>query len=329
MDQKCAICNCGTNSEHNKLTEWLQKQFWQRIPPKLVSWIIFNPITVKFSPSNRYIVSFLKPYIESIENSEFEIIDELVEFYVSLVTIVELESISGGYCYQTYVVDTYNNFRATIKCQTSAISNGMIHPQFEPLDSDPGMHGVIANKSVLELGSGTGLLGIICSLIGATEVLLTDTHRDVLALLNHNAKINSANAKNVSVRMLDWSQHSLVDDLRGKYDVILGSDLVYDPDTNFDLVKLLESLINNKSQMAYIASTVRNEDTFDGFIKFLESSPVLESSTMDISDISQILLREDQNSIIKLSIIALKQPSLKQQTPEESFKEITQPLRTA
>ncbi|OMJ08036.1 Protein N-lysine methyltransferase METTL21A [Smittium culicis] len=169
------------------------------------------------------------------------------------------------------------------------------------------MHDLIRGKSVLELGSGTGLLGLVCSTIGATETLLTDMNKDVLNLLKINSKINSETAKCVSVKELDWFSDDDMSELKGKYDVIIGSDLVYDPDITPDFFKMLETLITDKKQMAYIASTVRREETYNQFTQLLESSAVLESSTMDITDLSPIFIQENSDCAVKLSIIALKQ----------------------
>jgi len=78
----------------------------------------------------------------------------------------------------------------------------------------------LAGKRVLELGSGTGLPGIVAATYGA-RVLQTDRHDGVLALGRSNAERNGV--RSIEHRLADWTgwtdtQH---------YDLILGADVLY------------------------------------------------------------------------------------------------------
>lgn len=55
--------------------------------------------------------------------------------------------------------------------------------------------------TVIELGAGTGLLGMVCKLIGASTVILTD-HDSVS--INHMVLDSQRNGVDVSVRHLNW-----------------------------------------------------------------------------------------------------------------------------
>ena len=75
-------------------------------------------------------------------------------------------------------------------------------------------------RSVLELGAGTGLPGIVAAAVGA-RVVQTDRHELALALCRRNGERNGAGA--VEYRQADWAAW---DDAR-RYDWVLGSDVLY------------------------------------------------------------------------------------------------------
>lgn len=80
---------------------------------------------------------------------------------------------------------------------------------------------IVANKRVLELGAGLGLVAIVASKLGAKEVLTTDNHSDMPEMFAHNARLNGVTP---SYRHYDWStpwEH-------GRYDVVLASDVLYE-----------------------------------------------------------------------------------------------------
>ncbi|KAG8432753.1 hypothetical protein GDO86_017118 [Hymenochirus boettgeri] len=92
----------------------------------------------------------------------------------------------------------------------------------------------LQDSSVIELGAGTGLVGIVAALLGA-DVTITD--RDVaLEFLRMNVKDNLPCdiLRKVSVKSLNWGQS--LDDF-SKYDFILGADIIYLEETFSDLLK--------------------------------------------------------------------------------------------
>ncbi|KAJ2156478.1 hypothetical protein GGF46_005159 [Coemansia sp. RSA 552] len=133
MDQLCVICKSATYHEHDALTASLRKQFWQMIPMSLFVWgdwesqeqeenvsllacvriqgevmktIIFHEHTIQYNPSNRYIVTFLKAYIDLVECApNYSLDDELMEFYVSLVTTTDTSAAPHAMCFKTYTLD--------------------------------------------------------------------------------------------------------------------------------------------------------------------------------------------------------------------------------
>ncbi|KAK3264860.1 hypothetical protein CYMTET_26425 [Cymbomonas tetramitiformis] len=102
---------------------------------------------------------------------------------------------------------------------------------------------LLRGKSVLELGSGVGLLGVAACLLGARSVLLTDIPK-ALPLLRYNVFEENAvhvTGKNVRVEALEWGsdkaciKHILPD----KVDIIVCTDVVYDACAFLPLVKTL------------------------------------------------------------------------------------------
>src|SRR5262249_53112253 len=89
-----------------------------------------------------------------------------------------------------------------------------------------------SGRDVIELGCGTGLAGITCALTGARSVVLSDHHDLVLKYAQENIALNRCETV-ASVLKLDWN--TVVKEEGGsgeigKYDVVVGSDICYDPD---------------------------------------------------------------------------------------------------
>jgi predicted nicotinamide N-methyase len=62
----------------------------------------------------------------------------------------------------------------------------------------------LRDKHVLELGSGTGLLGLVAARLGAASVTLTDLPSELPLLLANAAKRDSKNSSPVFVKPLAW-----------------------------------------------------------------------------------------------------------------------------
>jgi predicted nicotinamide N-methyase len=83
-------------------------------------------------------------------------------------------------------------------------------------------------KTVLELGAGTGLPGIVAAALGG-HVLQTDTQDLALSLCHRNGQRNHLN--NIEYQLVDWTEWE--DTTR--YDWILGSDIMYGDTLHSDL----------------------------------------------------------------------------------------------
>ena len=90
----------------------------------------------------------------------------------------------------------------------------------------------VKNKTVVELGAGPGLPGVVAGKLGAKRVVLTDLP-DELELPLGNLRVNGLNddggdvvEQRCSVEPCTWGVKSEIDKL-GKFDIVLCSDVLY------------------------------------------------------------------------------------------------------
>ncbi|KAF9651274.1 S-adenosyl-L-methionine-dependent methyltransferase [Thelephora ganbajun] len=102
----------------------------------------------------------------------------------------------------------------------------------------------LENKTVLELGSGTGLVGLVAGYIGAERVWITD-QSPLLDIMRQNVQLNSLSST-VTVAELNWGD-PLPPSIPHKYDVILAADCVYFEPAFPLLAKTLADLVPDKS----------------------------------------------------------------------------------
>lgn len=119
---------------------------------------------------------------------------------------------------------------------------------------------LIRNRKVLELGAGTGLLGIICHKIGA-DVVSTD-HANVILNAEKNFELNQINSK-VHCKALNWGSDLKIFFEANKLqppDVIIGADIIYIKETFHLLMKtLLDLKDTNPNARVYLACQIRYE----------------------------------------------------------------------
>jgi protein-lysine N-methyltransferase EEF2KMT len=138
--------------------------------------------------------------------------------------------------------------------------------------------GLIENRRVLELGAGTGYLGILCAkYLGAEHVLVSDGSEDVINNLPDNFFLNGLQGSSrISPLELRWG-HALVGTEEQAWnggrrvDVVLGADITYDEKVSPSLVATLEELVDLLATVTIIiAATERNRKTFQSFLDVCE-----------------------------------------------------------
>ena len=127
---------------------------------------------------------------------------------------------------------------------------------------------IFKNKSVIELGTGCGLLGIsiLKQIPLISHYTCSDYQDSVLNNLNNNlAKNNLKDNKKYDILKLDWRDYEKID---LKYDIILGSELIYQGGFIKELAKLINKLLKDDG-ICYISMPEKRSmtNTFLGYIK--------------------------------------------------------------
>ena len=92
----------------------------------------------------------------------------------------------------------------------------------------------LRGRRVLELGAGTGLPGIVAATYGAS-VVQTDRLEEAVAIGRLNAERNGI--RTIEHRVADWSTWTDT----GRYDLILGADVIYAPRLQPSLRKIFDT----------------------------------------------------------------------------------------
>ncbi|KUI72588.1 hypothetical protein VM1G_08631 [Cytospora mali] len=138
---------------------------------------------------------------------------------------------------------------------------------------------LVAGKRVLELGTGTGYLSILCAkFLDAVHVTASDGAEEVVDNLADNFILNdlewdfgSSRKTRLSPKLLKWG-HALVGTeepewIGGqKVDLIIGADITYDQKANPSLVSTLSELLELYPDAEVIVATIqRNTETLSIF----------------------------------------------------------------
>ncbi|KAJ2057766.1 hypothetical protein GGI17_005462 [Coemansia sp. S146] len=305
-----------------------------RVQGEVMKTIIFHEHTTSHSPSHRYIVLFLKKYIEKIESTHnYDLDDELMEFYVSLAATTNLSAGATGMCYKTYTLDKEQYTKVVLNEEQMMISQGTTGLQtweasLRLADFFVEHPDIVRGQKVVELGAGCGLAGFTCAAIGAAHVLSTDCSAAVLKLLESNRQkskqrlseydnvlrnmtnmVDPAFKDSVQVAELDWEHTDECAKLSDSADVVIGADITYDPTIVPVLVNALKEMVASSQQVAYITATIRNQETFDLFLHLVGKyeSGVLGKSVMDLSETKMATLcHPNPTADIRLVLITRK-----------------------
>lgn len=163
-------------------------------------------------------------------------------------------------------------------------------------------------RSILELGSGTGITGItLASICNASKVYATDFHDEVLRNLENNVCVNMLNASMI-VAPLDWSavSESVLSSLNAS--ILFAADCTYSNDITLHLLRTISAFLHYKeandapcqsklsslekdsipkillqsSKFCLLCSTLRSSDTMDFFFKTMQSL----SNELSFQDVS-------------------------------------------
>lgn len=108
---------------------------------------------------------------------------------------------------------------------------------------------------MLEIGAGIGVVGVYAALCGH-RVTITDINEDALMFAEANVLLN--NAVLADVRKLDWKDANALD----RYDVIVGSEVVYDRESYPLLVRFLRKSLAPGGYIFLAKNTELNAPAF-------------------------------------------------------------------
>lgn len=137
---------------------------------------------------------------------------------------------------------------------------------------------LVKNKRILELGTGTGYLAVLCAkYLGADHVIASDGSDEVVNKLLDSFFLNGLQESDkVSAAGLKWGHALEGTDEQAwnggrKMDMVLGADITYDVSVIPALVGTLEELAGLFPGVSIlIAATERNRATFESFLNVCE-----------------------------------------------------------
>ncbi|XP_051790080.1 protein-lysine N-methyltransferase EEF2KMT isoform X2 [Erpetoichthys calabaricus] len=276
-----------------ELETYLRDSASSALLSQIISKTVCHPICKSRPPSNQYQRLFLSELIKRHETTASEPLDEL---YDALAEVLRLEE--QAQCHKSYRLPT-GDFVSLIENQAviSEGTTGLVTWEAALCLAEWAMEhtDIFQGRSILELGSGMGLTGItVCKMCRPHKYIFSDCHPNVLRQLQRNLSLNnlaiqefaSTGASNTSgvqimVKNLDWEVASQEHFKDLCVDVVIASDVVYDPEIVPCLVKLLSQFLicaeKDKVPNMYIASTIRNHETYASFRRELEASGIRQN----------------------------------------------------
>ncbi|KAE9971214.1 hypothetical protein EG328_005774 [Venturia inaequalis] len=289
-----------SHGEHE--LELFTRQVLQLVDPKELQWpssdslrsvVVQSRIYQKLfqsehPPPERYQLRVLKKLLSLIEESivdpdEDEISDELSAALANLVTkkLPSEAQAAQQPSYVTYKFSTASNqvpFVTVLESRSLlSTSGGTGFRTWEAalhlgsyLSTDEGT-ALVRGKRVLELGSGTGMLSILCARwLGCIQVTATDGDDRVVEALENNVFINGLQRSDlITARLLKWGRALEENEggMQQEVDIVIGADVTYDPTIIPPLISTLRELSTiNESVEILVAATVRKSDTFSLFL---------------------------------------------------------------
>ena len=113
---------------------------------------------------------------------------------------------------------------------------------------------MVRSKEVVELGSGTGAVGLCAGVLGADKVILTD-QEDLVEFLSHNIELNTEvtpSESGVSALPLQWGNNTHIENVMNmvtRVDLVLVSDCVFYKESLDDLVETLQLLSDKQTRI--------------------------------------------------------------------------------
>lgn len=134
--------------------------------------------------------------------------------------------------------------------------------------------GYVSGKNVIELGSGTGIVGIVASFCGAKKVLLTDLP-SLMSLMQKNIEANEKNISGVAKALpLTWGEEIPPTIKSFDTECILIADCVYYESAVRPLAQSVVDIMSGRDQSVCLCAyedrdTTNKEELQDEFRRIL------------------------------------------------------------
>ena len=257
-----------------------------------VSTVLNDSYIQKYPPTHKYLWHFCKAYVKSVEMQGMGVEDSLIEACLSFQPRDATEELSGSvrtleYSYKTYTIN--GTYPVKVWPEFSQVGLALWPAGFAIADWVIAHKEDLANASIVELGSGAGLTGIVAADVCANTKRVVMT--DYLQTVNENAEENIRLAgfeDRVDVDLLDWEavqrSEGPVLDLIESYDTtcLLAADVVYDREVIPALSDTFSAFLRTSPKLEHIvfAVTHRNEATFQHLLdELLRNGLSLKSSS--------------------------------------------------
>ncbi|XP_038710026.1 protein N-lysine methyltransferase METTL21A [Tripterygium wilfordii] len=124
--------------------------------------------------------------------------------------------------------------------------------------------------SAIELGSGVGVTGILCSKF-CREVLMTDHNNEVLKILKKNIELHADCHAELAAEKLEWGNSDQVNEIlqrySGGFDLILGADICFQQSSVPLLFDTVEQLLRIRgTQCKFILAYVSRAKRMDSIV---------------------------------------------------------------
>ncbi|KAI8364796.1 putative methyltransferase-domain-containing protein [Radiomyces spectabilis] len=104
----------------------------------------------------------------------------------------------------------------------------------------------IASRDILELGTGTGMVGLVCDKMGAQSVQVTDYHPSVLENVAVNVALNEAKATVSKLDFVEVANSQAPEWIAKRFDIVIASDLLYEMEHAENLPVAVDMLMENE-----------------------------------------------------------------------------------
>ncbi|KAG8430953.1 hypothetical protein GDO86_019655 [Hymenochirus boettgeri] len=286
---------------------------------------ILHPLCQKYPPSQQYRKQFLLELIKKYESTGADPLDELYDVLAEVLNAEETYK-----CHKSYLLPSGDS--VTLIENVAIISEGttgLVTWEAALSLAEWSIENKVyfKNRSILELGSGAGLTGlVICKSCSPRKYMFSDCHSRVLQQLRDNIQLNGyslnteqenqtnilkeiGNEKKtaISVIELNWELVTEQQLQNLQADVIIASDVAYDPEIIVSFSKVLRKLFNcfkdGRNLEVFVSSTIRNSETYNLFKKTLDIEGLMWQV---VPDHKKIFFPYDTHCKIEMLNIALK-----------------------